>query len=132
MRKNVLYTVRKSNMPAFMQRKNLFYDGSALINPYAGDFNSNRGYSFTQNMNKQNGIEYQNYLSQANNATAKTGTQAGSAASGSNWSKVGSAAGSIVSMIPATEMTVGNQTYKRGLWDALDPTYYAAEGRESG
>lgn len=48
-----------------------------------------------------------------------------------NWDKVGNTAAGIASLIPESEMTIGGTTFKRGLWDAADPTSYLANGRES-
>ena len=48
-----------------------------------------------------------------------------------NWGKVGNTAAGIASLIPEDEMTIGGTTFKRGLWDAADPTAYLANGRES-
>lgn len=48
-----------------------------------------------------------------------------------NWGNVGKTAAGIASLIPENEMTIGDTTFKRGLWDAADPTSYLANGRES-
>lgn len=61
----------------------------------------------------------------------RTSTPKTSTGNSINWGNVGKTAAGIASLIPESEMTIGGTTFKRGLWDAADPTSYLANGRES-
>ena len=63
----------------------------------------------------------------ANNANGGSSAAQG-ISGGSGWEQAGSG---LASALPSGEMTVGEHYYRRGVYDAADPLYYVAGGRES-
>ena len=107
MKRDKLYTVNKHN-------KNLFeYGGPTQPTAMLG----NRFETFDNKALVDNNMKQ----------VAQNAQGAGSSG-GFNW---GGAAMGAASAIPNTPMQIGSNTARNGIWDAADPTWYLADGRES-
>ena len=144
-KKDKLYTVSKWNQPLFMPKENLFGAGSQMFKPQDAGILGNVP-SQTELNNKIRGIQpsginwnqpitssipSQGYQISSDRVPQQSAPISQSNQGGFNWGNVGKGAATAASFIPANEMTIGDRTFKRGLWDAGDPIYYATEGRES-
>ncbi len=119
------------------------YQQAASYNPYQGFYDINNN-SDVQNIMGYNNPSGGNIyvdgtfagidpkaLAKSKAISQGITNKAKSTRSNINWGNVGKTAAGIASLIPESEMTIGGTTFKRGLWDAADPVYHLANGRES-
>lgn len=119
MKKDKLYKINKQNKPIFATgvdrvHQNIF-DGmttSFLGKDYSQSFSDN-----TKNVAGVSGGD-------------GSGLAKSTVGSGSNFDWGGFGMG-MASGIPNTQMQIGDNTARNGIWDAADPTWYLADGRES-
>lgn len=114
-----------------------YRSNSPEINHLSYNLDYNKGFGYNSNVfgsNQSNNSLHLNTnlkldnVASTSSAPQDSTTNIESSGQGVNWGGMGAG---IASIIPENEMTIGNKTFKRGAWDALDPVYYAADGRES-
>lgn len=130
MKRGKLYSVNKHNLPALQREENLFGFGDLMDN---GNVFSGTTWNPYKNQNNLQNLGLPNYSQRFLENTKDTpGLQSANLNQKHfDWGTAAGIAGQFGAAIPSGPMQIGNNTAQNGLWDAADPTWYLANGRES-